>query len=88
MNPFFRNTEFIKNHTYSFLAKLGYTFLGFEGMEANLLFGGKVWVQASKNDMPALVFTIRLRKQGDDVKWEYERIINPEATAIVVKSIK
>ena len=76
-NPFYRNTEFIKNKGFEFLSQLGYSEIGFEGCDEDLVYGGYVWFQAKKPKSP-LIYTIQLRKQGNYLKWVYERIINPQ----------
>jgi hypothetical protein len=77
-NPFFRNTEFIKENGPKHLSQLGYINIGFEGLERDIFYGGQAWFQAMRPNSP-FVYTILLRRQGDSLKWLYDRIINPEA---------
>lgn len=78
---FFRNVDFIKQQAPSYLKSLGYDITGVEGIELSLLWGGYVWVQATRKEVPELVYTIKLRRQGNSLKWIYDRILNPEAAA-------
>lgn len=78
-NPWFRNIEFIKANADAHFQVLGYELLGYEGADPSLIYGGFAWFQVFRKDRPELIYTIQVRRQGDDLKWLYERIINPEA---------
>lgn len=86
-NPFFRNVEFVKQNANKFLTDLGYTNIAYEGSELSLLFGGQVWFQCTRPNSK-LVYTVRLRKQGNSLVWNYDRILNPEdAVTNVVRNV-
>jgi len=85
-NPCFRNVQCIKDKAPAYLTALGYRLLGYEGSDPNIIFGESVWFQAIRDDSSKLVYTIQLRKQGDGLKWQYERVINEAVTGYVTTS--
>jgi len=75
-NPFFRNVEFVKTRAKDFIEALGYVYLGCEGADYGIFYGGSVWIQAKRLENQTLIYTIRLRRQGDDLKLTFYRIVN------------
>jgi len=87
-NPFFRNVEYIKSNGKAFLEGMYFNHVVYEGTDPCLLFGGYVWFQATHASDPQLIYTIRLRKQGDGLKFDYERIMNPEVKGLVQAKVQ
>ena len=75
-NPFFRNVEFVRARAKDFIESLGYVYCGYEGADFGIFYGGSVWIQASKPERPEVIYTIRLRRQGDSLKWTFDRFVN------------
>lgn len=74
-NPFYRNIPFIMENAPKFLGDLKYEYLGYEGADGNLLWGGCGWFQV-QSKFSGSILTVQLRRQGSSLKWIFDREVD------------